>query len=130
MLGSAKSEDIIRLDGKPLGDGVPTQLVKSAEWIGWPDEDDEDDQNIRVIDLGEAFFQNAVPDKIAQPASLQAPEVIFTSRFDYRLDLWRTGLLLRYYPCMHYEYSLTHITDLSSYIWSAAVPLGETGYAG
>ena len=65
------------------------------EWVGWPDEDDED---IRVIDLGEAFLQDAVPERLAQPGGLQAPETIFTGRFDYRLDLWRAGLIVRFPP--------------------------------
>jgi len=83
------------LDGEPLRDGIPKRLIKSAEWVGWPDEDDEGDEDIRVIDLGEAFLQNAVPQRLAQPGGLQAPETIFTSRFDYRLDLWRAGLIVR-----------------------------------
>jgi serine/threonine-protein kinase SRPK3 len=86
------------LDGGSLGDGIPNQLVKSVEWIGWPDEDDEDYEDIRVIDLGEAFLQDAVPARLAQPGGLQAPETIFTSVFDYRLDLWRVGLIVRFLP--------------------------------
>ena len=96
ILGLPESEDLIRLDGEPLGEGIPKQLVKSAEWVGWPDEDDEDDDDIRVIDLGEAFFQDAVPKRLAQPGGLQAPETIFTGKFDYRLDLWRAGLIVRF----------------------------------
>jgi serine/threonine-protein kinase SRPK3 len=98
VLGLPKSEEVIRLDGKPLGEGIPNQLVKSTEWIGWPDEDDEDDEDIRIIDLGEAFTQDTVPESLAQPGDLQAPETIFTDRFDYRLDLWRAGLIVRFPP--------------------------------
>src|ERR1700728_1624007 len=98
VLGLPKSEEVIRLDGKPLGEGIPNQLVKSTEWIGWPDEDDEDDEDIRIIDLGEAFTQDTVPESLAQPGNLQAPETIFTDRFDYRLDLWRAGLIVRFPP--------------------------------
>jgi serine/threonine-protein kinase SRPK3 len=83
------------LDGKCLGEGIPHQLVRSVEWVGWPDEDDEDDENVRVVDLGEVFPQNAVPERLAQPGGLQAPETIFTGKFDYRLDLWRAGLIVR-----------------------------------
>src|SRR6516162_6468690 len=87
VLGLLESEELIRLDGESLKEDIPNQLVKSAEWVGWPDEDDEDDENIRVIDLGEAFIQDAVPKRLAQPGGLQAPETIFTGRFDCRLDL-------------------------------------------
>ena len=98
MLGLPKSKELIRLDGESLGEGIPNQLVKSVEWVGWPDEDDEDDEDIRVIDLGEAFVQDAVPERLSQPEDLQAPETIFADRFDYRLDLWRAGLIVRFPP--------------------------------
>lgn len=94
-LGSPNPEVLTRSDGEPLGRGIPTQLVESAQWTGWPLDDDEDDENIRIIDLGEAFNQNAVPKHLAQPGGLQAPETIFTGKFDYRHDLWRVGLLVR-----------------------------------
>lgn len=99
-LGSPDAEELTRLDGKPLGRGIPKQLVESTQWPGWPlDEEDEDeyddDDNIRVIDFGEAFTQDTAPDKLAQPGSLQAPETIFTGKCDYRQDLWRVGLVVR-----------------------------------
>lgn len=34
------------------------------------------------------------PEKITQPGSLQAPETILGDRVDYRLDLWRAGILV------------------------------------
>jgi serine/threonine-protein kinase SRPK3 len=98
VLGLPESEELVRLDGESLGESVPNQLVKSVEWVGWPDEDDEDDEDIRIIDLGEAFVQDAVPERLAQPGGLQVPETIFTSKFDYRLDLWRAGLIVRFPP--------------------------------
>ena len=98
VLGLPESEELIRLDGESLGEGIPNQLVKSVEWTGWPDEDDEDDEDIRIIDLGEAFTQDAIPEKLAQPGGLQVPETIFIDRFDYRLDLWRAGLIVRFPP--------------------------------
>jgi serine/threonine-protein kinase SRPK3 len=93
-LGPPDPEKLTRLDGEPLRQGIPTQLVESAQWTGWPLDDDEDDENIRIIDLGEAFNQNAVPKRLAQPCGLQSPESIFTGEFEYRHDLWRVGLLV------------------------------------
>jgi serine/threonine-protein kinase SRPK3 len=95
VLGLPESRELVRLDDEPLGEGIPNQLIKSVKWVCWPDEDDED---IRIIDLGEAFVQDAVPERLAQPRDLQVPETIFTGRFDYRLDLWRAGLLVRFPP--------------------------------
>ena len=68
---------------------MPKQLVKKADWDNWIDEDEED---VRLIDFGEAFVQGSKPDILAQPADLRAPETIFTDQFDHRLDLWRAGI--------------------------------------
>lgn len=92
VLGSPEIEPLARIDGKPLEVGLPTQLVKAAEWVDWIDEDDED---LRVLDFGESFFQGKEPKKLAQPGSLRVPETIFTDSFDHRVDLWRTGCMVR-----------------------------------
>ncbi|KAL9128243.1 MAG: hypothetical protein Q9175_007563 [Cornicularia normoerica] len=92
IVGSPESEELARLDGKPLSEALPSQLVKGADWTNWIDEDDED---LRILDLGEAFLQGAEIKMLAQPGSLQAPETIFTSVIDHRLDLWRTGIVVR-----------------------------------
>jgi hypothetical protein len=92
VLGAPKSEKLARLDGKPLDEGVPNQLVKATGWFGWIDEDDED---LRIFDFGEAFLKGAEPKCLAQPQQLKAPETIFTDSYDYRLDLWRAGIMVR-----------------------------------
>ena len=94
-LGSSDLEELTRSDGEPLEQGIPTQLVQSALWTGWPLDNEEDDENIRLIDLGEAFNQDTIPEKLAQPKGLQAPETIFTGEFDFRQDLWRAGFVVR-----------------------------------
>lgn len=101
VLGAPKSEEIVRLDGEPLAPGIPNHLVKSTEWIGWPDLNLEDKVDIRVIDLGETFWYNA-PIRIAR-GGLQAPETIFASEYDHRVDLWRVGLIVRYWPPTLFE---------------------------
>jgi len=100
-LGLPELEELVRLDGAPLEQGVPTYLVKSARWDGWPNdlyEDyDSDDlpDDICLIDLGEAFPHDVVPEILAQPSGLQAPETVLVGKFDYRVDLWRCGLIVR-----------------------------------
>ena len=91
-LGSPKYEPLTRIDGAPLENGLPSQLVKAADWTEWIDEDEED---IRLFDFGESFFHGHEPDKLAQPGPLRVPETIFTDSFDYRVDLWRAGSVVR-----------------------------------
>jgi serine/threonine-protein kinase SRPK3 len=91
VLGTPKSEELVRRDGKPLDEGVPNQLVKTAGWDNWVEEDDED---LRIFDLGEAFLKGAEPKILAQPRQLKVPETIFTDSYDYRLDLWRAGIMV------------------------------------
>ena len=91
VLGSPEIEPLARIDGTPLENGLPTQLVKAAEWVDWIDEDDED---IRLLDIGESFLQGEEPEKLAQPGISRVPETIFTDCFDYRVDLWRTGCMV------------------------------------
>lgn len=92
VLGQPETEEVYALDGESLGKGVPTQMVRSAEWSGWPHEDDELDDNICVIDLGESYDFNNKPKQLAQPAGERAPETILTDSVDHRHDLWRVGL--------------------------------------
>jgi hypothetical protein len=82
----------VRRDGKPLNHGIPGQLVRATAWDCWIDEDDED---IRVFDLGEAFLKGGEPEKLAQPSHLRAPETIFMDSCDSRHDLWRAGIMVR-----------------------------------
>ena len=98
ILGDPKKEALIRQDGKPLGEGVPQDLIKSAVWGGWLHDNDVAVDDLRIIDLGQAFHKNAIPKKIAQPFELQAPETIFAHRFNYRLDLWSAGLVVSFPP--------------------------------
>lgn len=91
VIGAPKIEPLARLDGVPLPDNLPTQLVRAAEWVEWTDEDDED---IRLFDFGESFLQGEEPEKLAQPGMLRVPEIIFTETFDHRVDLWRAGCMV------------------------------------
>jgi serine/threonine-protein kinase SRPK3 len=90
VLGAPEAEELAQLDGKPLDD-MPTQLAKTAGWDKWVEEDDED---IRIFDLGEAFLKGAEPKMLAQPRQLKAPETILTDSYDYRVDLWRVGIVV------------------------------------
>ncbi|KAB8205792.1 kinase-like domain-containing protein [Aspergillus parasiticus] len=97
VLGTPEIEPLVRVDGAPLQNGLPTRLVKAAEWVEWVDEDDEE---FRLLDVGESFLQGEEPKVLAQPGTLRVPETIFTDSFNYRVDLWRAG-------CMIYSFVFT-----------------------
>jgi serine/threonine-protein kinase SRPK3 len=92
VIGAPESEGLTRQDGMPLDKGVPRQLVRAAGWNTWAEEDEED---LRIFDLGETFLKGAEPEKLAQPPHLKAPETIFMDSFDSRHDLWRAGIMVR-----------------------------------
>ena len=98
VIGAPKVEPSARLDGVPLPDNLPTQLVQAAEWVKWIYEDEED---IRLFDFGESFFQGEEPESLAQPGLLRVPEIIFTGRFDHRVDLWRAGCMVSWFHITH-----------------------------
>lgn len=93
VLGEPLTENVARIDGQPLADGIPTYLVKSATWCGWVNEYDED---FRLLDFGESFVQGKEPEIITQPGGLMPPETVLTEDFDYRVDLWRGGIAVRF----------------------------------
>ncbi|KOS38318.1 hypothetical protein ACN38_g10875 [Penicillium nordicum] len=118
VLGSPKTEPLALIDGTPLDKGLPTQLVKAAEWVDWIDEDEED---IRLLDFGESFLEGEQPEKLAQPSNLRVPETIFTDRFDYRLDLWRAGcmiyaFLFTIYPFWHFGEDESLVSQMIGFV--------------
>lgn len=66
----------------------------ATEWDDWIDEDED----LRISDLGDSFLQGEEPEELAQPGALLAPETILASSFDCRLDLWRAGITVRTFP--------------------------------
>ena len=45
--------------------------MKVVEWVEWVDEDDEE---IRLLGVGESFLQGGEPNVLAQPGTLRVPE--------------------------------------------------------
>ena len=124
ILGIPEIEPLKRVDGTPLGNGLPAQLVKAADWDECIDEDDED---IRLLDFGESFYHGQEPPKLAQPASLRVPETIFTAHFDYRVDLWRTGCMVRLFLISLRETYLQQSIDLFFLIHELAILVSWRG---
>lgn len=122
-LGPPEHDELRRIDRHPLGPGLPKQLIRSTQWCGWPLDDEENDEDIRIIDLGEAFDINTSVISLAQPPDLQAPEAVFANQLDYRQDLWKMGLVVSYPR----DPGRIHVTngciDLSSRIWHTSMEL-------
>ncbi|TID13090.1 kinase-like protein [Venturia nashicola] len=53
-------------------------------------------QAIKIVDFGESFMSDDVPDTLHTPIAVRAPEVIFGEKLDLRMDLWSMG-------CMFFE---------------------------
>lgn len=88
VIGTPEVTSLSRIDGAPLSPSLPKQLVGEVEWVEWIDEDEED---IRLLDWGEAFVHNAAPTELAQLADYRVPETFFTGKFDHTVDLWLAG---------------------------------------
>jgi serine/threonine-protein kinase SRPK3 len=101
VLGTPEPDELVRYDGKPLDEGMASQLVKAASWEGWIEEDHED---LRILDLGEAFLKGTEPERLSQPPHLRAPETIFMDSFDSRHDLWRVGTMVRTFRLESFRY--------------------------
>ena len=92
VIGAPETAKLARVEGGSLCSSLPRYLVQKVGWDDWVDEDEED---IRLLDWGEAFLHGEEPAKLAQPADLRAPETLFTGKFDCRIDLWRAGCMVR-----------------------------------
>lgn len=122
VIGAPSIENVERVDGQPLADGIPSYLVKSATWGGWVNEYDED---FRLLDFGESFVRGREPEIITQPGGLMPPETVLTEEFDYRVDLWRVGIAVRFTIaiifgelCSHYGRSTLSYLEDSHFIVS------------
>ncbi|KAJ5085513.1 hypothetical protein N7532_010284 [Penicillium argentinense] len=42
VISRPEFEPVVRIDGSPLPEGLPAQLIKAADWTNWIEEDEED----------------------------------------------------------------------------------------
>ncbi|KAJ4290465.1 hypothetical protein N0V90_010682 [Kalmusia sp. IMI 367209] len=88
-LGNPLTCEVMRNGGGSLEIGVPRYLVEpSSLKVSKPPSPCPD---MRLIDLGQAFGANDRPETLHTPLALQAPEVVFEDKWDYRVDLWSAG---------------------------------------
>ncbi|KAF4455191.1 hypothetical protein F53441_2429 [Fusarium austroafricanum] len=90
-LGEPEMGPVTRSDGKPLEHNVPTHVVRPAcfslEFMPFS-------PSVKIIDFGEAFFNNRPPKTLHTPLSVRAPEVVFGDQLDLRVDLWSAACLI------------------------------------
>ncbi|UPK91219.1 hypothetical protein LCI18_002154 [Fusarium solani-melongenae] len=85
-------EKTFSTDGKSLARNVPSHVVRPAPFrkremlLSSP--------SVKIIDFGEAFFNNNPPNTVHTLLPIRAPEVIFGDVLDHRVDLWSAGCLL------------------------------------
>ncbi|KAF2277201.1 serine protein kinase [Westerdykella ornata] len=90
-LGEPETGLIRRTDGKPLEPGMPNYLVRPTSY---PADLSLSSHLIKIVDFGESFLSNDVPDTLHTPLPVRVPEVIFGDKLDYRVDLWSMGCML------------------------------------
>ncbi|KAK3371363.1 hypothetical protein B0T24DRAFT_721488 [Lasiosphaeria ovina] len=88
--------------------GLPLHIVKRVQWEKWESEHTERN-HLRLLDLGDSFFEAKPPRDIGQPRPLKVPETIFkTDRpLDHRLDLWRAGCVIYFMVFGRYPFTET-----------------------
>jgi serine/threonine-protein kinase SRPK3 len=91
-LGNPYTGPITRKDGKPLEANKPEYLVSNIKPFAI--EVLSAQVQIKIIDFGESFPHDDIPDKLNTPLCLGAPEALFDDRLDYRVDLWAAGCLV------------------------------------
>ncbi|KAH8808513.1 kinase-like domain-containing protein [Xylogone sp. PMI_703] len=109
ITGKPKASKLIRLDKKPIDKGLPAHLVKAMKWHLWIYDDEED---LKLIDFGESFLRGTEVEELAQPTDLVVPESIFTESIDYRVDLWRAGLMIYSFLFLHTPFMSPGADDL------------------
>ena len=90
-LGKSETGLLRRNDGKPLEPRMPEYLVRPTSY---PADLSLSFHPIKIVDFGESFLNNDIPDTLHTPLPVRAPEVIFGDKLDHRVDLWSMGSMV------------------------------------
>ncbi|KAF7556743.1 hypothetical protein G7Z17_g1257 [Cylindrodendrum hubeiense] len=85
------TDTIKRLDGK-IDRWAPPYLALGQSLDKYADF--TENMEIKISDLGAAFFQDLPPTKIVTPFALRAPEIILKQKVDEKIDIWSFGCLI------------------------------------
>ncbi|CAO2652308.1 Nn.00g005910.m01.CDS01 [Neocucurbitaria sp. VM-36] len=90
QLGKPETSVVKRRDGRPIDPSMPDYLVRPTSFpidLAFPP------PSIKIMDFGQSFLNQDMPDTFHTPLVVRAPEVIFEDNIDYRMDLWSMGCL-------------------------------------
>lgn len=90
-LGQPKTEPLLLRDGTPAPSFAPTHVVDALDYSHLNME--QLSSNTLIIDFGEAFFEDDVPEWLGTPMSFHGPELFFGYSPSYAADLWALGCL-------------------------------------
>jgi serine/threonine-protein kinase SRPK3 len=94
-LRSPEIGTVTRRDGKPLEPGFPEYIVRPTSY---PADVRLSKQQIKIVDFGESFTKDDVPETLHTLLCVRAPKVIFGEKLDYRVDLWSAGCMVSVDP--------------------------------
>jgi serine/threonine protein kinase len=113
-LGKPKTEPLVLQDGAPAPTCAPTHLVEPVDYTYL--EIQQLSGKIFIVDFGEAFFNDRVPDRLVTHWSVATPERHFGILPSFATDLWALGcLIFELHTCRPFLSSFqSHIGELVS----------------
>ncbi|EGE09240.1 CMGC/CLK protein kinase [Trichophyton equinum CBS 127.97] len=86
-LGKPVTGRVRMTDGQSPPPSMPPYLVRPASIRG-------DDMDVKIADLGNAFFHENPPNRLSTPWHVRAPESVYAQPLDRNVDMWSVGCLL------------------------------------
>ncbi|OAL75392.1 CMGC protein kinase [Trichophyton violaceum] len=86
-LGKPVTGRVRMTDGQNPPPSMPPYLVRLASIRG-------DDMDVKIADLGNAFFHENPPSRLSTPWHVRAPESVYAQPLDRNVDMWSVGCLL------------------------------------
>ncbi|GBF65810.1 serine/threonine-protein kinase [Trichophyton mentagrophytes] len=86
-LGKPVTGRVRMTDGQSPPPSMPPYLVRPASIRG-------DDMDVKIADLGNAFFHENPPSRLSTPWHVRAPESVYAQPLDRNVDMWSVGCLL------------------------------------
>ncbi|EGE80400.2 CMGC/SRPK protein kinase [Blastomyces dermatitidis ATCC 18188] len=86
-LGKPVTGRVQMTDGQSSSPSMPPYLVRPVSIRG-------DDMDIRIADLGNAFFHENPPSRLYTPWHMRTPESVYAQPLDKNVDMWSVGCLI------------------------------------